>query len=174
MLNSRPPHLHEFSVIQEFKDLHLLCLMIYLNQASQVMLVVKNLPATARDARNLGLISGLERSHGVGNGNLLQYSCLEKSYGQRSLVGHSIWGCKELDMTEHGHTHTGIQQIFPERMNGWISKRHLIYNMAKRKLFSALPYKCVLPLYLVLSSDPILQNHFSLLWCHPLSQSLSN
>ena len=25
----------------------------------------------------------------------------KKSHGQRSLVGHSPWGCKELDMTEH-------------------------------------------------------------------------
>ena len=25
----------------------------------------------------------------------------EESHGQRSLVGYSPWGCKELDMTEH-------------------------------------------------------------------------
>ena len=36
--------------------------------------VVKNLPANARDA---GLIPGLERSLGEGNGNPLQHSCLE-------------------------------------------------------------------------------------------------
>ena len=148
--------------------------MIYLTQASQVMLAVKNLPANAGDTINLGLIPGLERPHGVGNGNLLQYSSLEKSYGQRSLVDYSIWGRKELDITEHTHTHTGIQQIFTERMNGWISKRHLTYNMAKIKLFSALPYTCVLPFYLVLSPDPTLQNHFFLLWCHPLVQFISN
>ena len=29
---------------------------------------------------------------------------LGKSHGQRSLVGHSPWGCKELDTTEHAHT----------------------------------------------------------------------
>ena len=29
---------------------------------------------------------------------------LGKSHGQRSLVGHSPWGCKDLDMTEHVHT----------------------------------------------------------------------
>ena len=39
------------------------------------------------------------RSPGVGNGNPIQYSCLEKLYG-RSLTGYSPWGCKELDMTE--------------------------------------------------------------------------
>ena len=39
--------------------------------------VVKNLPANAGDTRNTGLIPGLVRDPGVGNGNSLQYSCLE-------------------------------------------------------------------------------------------------
>ena len=41
--------------------------------------VVKNLPANAGDARDVGLISGLGRSPGGRNGNTLQYSCLENS-----------------------------------------------------------------------------------------------
>ena len=32
-----------------------------------------------------------------------------KSYGQRSLLGYSPWGHKELDVTEHAHTHTHMQ-----------------------------------------------------------------
>ena len=43
---------------------------------------------------------GSGRSPGKGNGNPLQYSCLEKSHGQRSLVGCSPWGHKESGMTE--------------------------------------------------------------------------
>ena len=39
----------------------------------------KNLPANAGDTGDMGLISGLGRSRGVGNGNPLQYSCLENS-----------------------------------------------------------------------------------------------
>ena len=39
--------------------------------------VVKNLPANARDAGDLGLIPGSGRSPGGGNGNPLQYSCCE-------------------------------------------------------------------------------------------------
>ena len=39
--------------------------------------VVKNPPAIAGDARDMGLIHGLGRSPGEGNGNPLQYSCLE-------------------------------------------------------------------------------------------------
>ena len=43
-------------------------------KASQVALVVKNLPVNAGDARDAGWISG---SPGEGDGNPLQYSCLE-------------------------------------------------------------------------------------------------
>ena len=41
------------------------------------MLVVKNMLANVGDARDVGSIPGLRRSPGVGNGNQLQYSCLE-------------------------------------------------------------------------------------------------
>ena len=40
--------------------------------------MVKNLPVNAGDIRDIGLIPGLGRSSGRGNGNPLQYSCLEK------------------------------------------------------------------------------------------------
>ena len=40
-------------------------------------LVVKNLLANARDVGNAGLIPGSGISPGEGNGNPLQYSCLE-------------------------------------------------------------------------------------------------
>ena len=50
--------------------------------ASQVALVVKNLHASAGDARDAGSIPGLGRSPGVVNGNPLQYSCLENSMGR--------------------------------------------------------------------------------------------
>ena len=39
--------------------------------------VVKNSPANAGDMRDMGLIPRLGRSPGIGNGNSLQYSCLE-------------------------------------------------------------------------------------------------
>ena len=38
--------------------------------------VVKNLPANAGDTADVGLIPGMGRSPGGGNGNPLQYSCL--------------------------------------------------------------------------------------------------
>ena len=45
--------------------------------ASQVALVVKNLPANTGDIRDAGSIPGLGRSPGEGSDNSLQYSCLE-------------------------------------------------------------------------------------------------
>ena len=47
--------------------------------ASQVVLVVKNLSANARDVRDAGSILELGRSSGGGNDTPLQYSCLENS-----------------------------------------------------------------------------------------------
>ena len=46
-------------------------------KASQVVLGVKNLAAKAGNIRDMGSIPGLGRSPGEGNGNPLQYSCLE-------------------------------------------------------------------------------------------------
>ena len=60
----------------------------------------KNPPANAGDVRGSGLIPGLGRSPGGGHGNPLQNSCLENPRGQRSLVGYSPWGRRELDVTE--------------------------------------------------------------------------
>ena len=57
-------------------------------RASQMVLVVKNPPASAGDPRDMGSIPELGRAPGVGNGNTLQYSCLEESHGQRSLAGY--------------------------------------------------------------------------------------
>ena len=69
-------------------------------RASQVALVVKNLSASARDKRDVGLIPGVGRPLGGGHGNPLQYSCLHNPHGQRSLEGYSPWGHRESDPTE--------------------------------------------------------------------------
>ena len=70
---------------------------------------VRNLPANAGNAGDAGSIPGLGRSPGVGNGNPLQYSCLENSVDRGAC---SPWGHKESDMTERlssrvcAHTHS--------------------------------------------------------------------
>ena len=73
--------------------------------ASQVALVVKNLPANAGDIRDLGSVPGWGRSPGGGHGNSLQYSCLENPHGQRSLESYSPQSRTESDLTEPLSTH---------------------------------------------------------------------
>ena len=67
---------------------------------SQVVLVVKNPPANAGDARDMGLIPESGRSPGEGNGNLLQYSCLENPMDRGAWQATVHGGHKELDITE--------------------------------------------------------------------------
>ena len=50
-----------------------------MNWASQVALMVKNLPAKAGNKTDVGLIPGPGRFPGGEHGNPLQYSCLENS-----------------------------------------------------------------------------------------------
>jgi len=59
--------------------------------------VVKNLPASAGD---LGSIPGLGRSPGGGNGNLLQYSCLENRMDRGAWQATVCGVLKELDTTQ--------------------------------------------------------------------------
>ena len=78
--------------------------------ASLVAQMLKNLPANAGDARDTGLILGVGRSPGIGNGTPLQYSCLENSMGRGAWWATVHGGCKDLGTTEllskHTHTHT--------------------------------------------------------------------
>ena len=52
--------------------------------AYQVALVVKNLPANARKARDMVSIPGLGKYSGEENGNPLQYSCLQNPRDRRA------------------------------------------------------------------------------------------
>ena len=56
---------------------------IYIYIASQVVLVVTNLPDNAGDIRDSGLIPGSVRCPGGGHGNPIQYSCLENPMDRR-------------------------------------------------------------------------------------------
>ena len=60
-----------------------------------MVLEIKNLPANAGEARDVGLIPVLGRSPGGGN-NLL----LDNPMDRGALVGYSPWSHKELDTTE--------------------------------------------------------------------------
>ena len=60
----------------------------------QVVLVVKNCFANTGDVRDMGLIPGLGRSPGEGNGNPLEYSCLENP------VDREAWWATVLEVTQ--------------------------------------------------------------------------
>ena len=60
--------------------------------------MVKNPIANAKDAGNLGLIPGSGRIPGGGNGNLLQYSCLENPMERGTWQDTSSWGHQQSDM----------------------------------------------------------------------------
>ena len=62
--------------------------------------MVKNQAANSGDIRDAGLIPGSESFPRGGNGNPLQYSCLENPMDREAWWGYSSWSHKELDMTE--------------------------------------------------------------------------
>ena len=73
---------------------------------SHVVLVVKNPPTDTGDIRGTGSIPGSGRSPGVGNGNPLQYYCLE-NYMDRGNWRATVHGtAKILSTHTHAHTHS--------------------------------------------------------------------
>ena len=83
---------------------------------------VKSLPANAGDTRDVRSIPGSGRMPGVGNGNPLQYSCLENSMdrGAWRAVAH---GVAESDTTEWLTMYVGILLWSSERLHLAISTR---------------------------------------------------
>ena len=89
--------------------------------------VVKNLPASAGDASDVGLIPGSGRSPRVGNGNPFQYSCLENSMDrggwQATVQGVSMIRTR-LSARVHTHTHTHESEVWAA-LSGLPSMRHI-------------------------------------------------
>ena len=68
--------------------------------------VIKNSPANAGDIRDVGFIPGLGRSPGGGNGNQLQYSCLENPT-DRGVWRALVHGVAKSWMRLSTQAHTG-------------------------------------------------------------------
>ena len=89
-------------------------------QASQVAIVVKNLPANAGEIRDMVSICGLGRSSERGNGNPFQYSCPENPMDRgawRAIIHGVTKSQKWLSATTQQHHcfhHIQIRNLGPE------------------------------------------------------------
>ena len=82
--------------------------------------VVKNLPANSGDVEDVGLIPGLGRSPGGGNGNPLQYFCLENPM-DREAWWSMFMGSQRVRhnwVTEHEYN----KQKYAKRHQIWLAK----------------------------------------------------
>ena len=70
--------------------------------------MVKNPPAKAGDARDVGSVPGLGRSPGGGNGNPSQYSCLENS------MDRGVWWATAHEATK-GQTRLSTRVLYELR-----------------------------------------------------------
>ena len=68
--------------------------------------MVKNPSANARDIRDTGSIPGLGIFPGGGNGNVLQYSCLENPMDRGAwwIIVHSVAESHTTEATKHART----------------------------------------------------------------------
>ena len=89
------PSIHSFLSAFIIRGCRILSNALPTPELPKLALVVKNLPASSGDPRDVGSIPRSERSSGVGNGTQLQYSCLENS------MGREAW-----QATVHGATKT--------------------------------------------------------------------
>ena len=83
--------------------------------------VVKESACNAGDSDS---VPGLGRAPGGGHGNPLQYFCLEKPHGQRSLVGNSPEDHKESDMTE-----ARLSMCSHRGLPWWLSGKESAYDV---------------------------------------------
>ena len=100
--------------------------------------VIKNPPANAGDARDRGSIPGSGRSHGEGNGNPLQYSCLENPM-DRGPGGLQSIGTQRAghDWNDLAHTHTLGKTLLLREAVWWVLRNwptvlflHLLFSIA--------------------------------------------
>ena len=79
--------------------------------------MVKNLPANTGGTKDTGLIPELGRSPGVGNGNPLQYSCLENP------IDRGAW-----QATVHGVIRVGHDLVTEQQQQSYFISRRVSKN----------------------------------------------
>ena len=74
--------------------------------------MLRNQPANARDAGDVGSVLGLERSPGVGTGDLLRYSCLENSMNRETWLAMVRGVSKSQTQLRTKHTYTQRMKLY--------------------------------------------------------------
>ena len=99
--------------------------------------VVKNLPANAGDARDMGSIPGSGRSPGVGNGNPLQFSCLENSMDRGAwLQSMGSQRVRHSWLTNYHTTLTYLDFICKSRENWIFDVKAIVLEFPRETLLS--------------------------------------
>ena len=115
---------------------------------SQVVLVIKNLPARAGDVRDSSLIPGTGRSHGRGNGNAFQDSCLENPTDR---------GAWQATLHEVAKSQTQLKGL---TMHASLTFPRLPYTLSQSKMtMIPLPMDTYLMLFFLSSQSSALFNH---------------
>ena len=142
------------------------------SEASQVALVVKNPPANAGDIRDQTSIPGSGRSPGEGNGNPLQYSCLENPMAQSSLVAtvHGLerswtW-LKHLSM--HTHTHSSFYLLIHLFCPSLLSNHEFVLYICESLSVLFYSFGCFIFLFIFISWRLITLQYCSG-FCHTLT-----
>ena len=103
--------------------------------------MVKNLSVNGGDARDVVLIPGLGRFPSSRKWQSAPVFLPEKFHGQSSLEGYSLWGFKELDMTEHlctgqHNSYNTISCYIYKSIESRVSKRYLCIRVHKSIIYN--------------------------------------
>ena len=113
-----------------------------LGEALQVALVVKNLPASAGDIRDLGSIPGLGRSPGEGHDNPLQYSCLKNPMDRGDWRATGYWVAKSQKWLTHNILSTVIILMSVNKVVKMVEYLILLKRIRESSLNDTIPKWC--------------------------------
>ena len=151
------------------------CLAYVIHRASQVMQLVKNLPANALGARDVGSIPGSGRSPGIGNGNPLEYSCLGNPT-DRGAWRAAIHGVAKSWTWLSTHNSTSSKVIFPGEIGlNLLVTQHMNMPTLRSKAMTSKMHSAhfYFPFHLWRRGQTIWCWFFTINWVHWISISLS-